>query len=196
MGLGVQGQASSWIRKSTPIGWGTASDRGLAGIASDAPSNYREWRATIGRGSEGDGLLIWGGVDQTGQIDLEPAFALEGPLSRPDDNGRFLAEGFGANGERVFSHRFTPDDLSHSDARMFSVIVPHDPLLSPRIHSITVSGPGSAMTMTDDHPPVAIIFNTGTGKVQAIRRNWQGDTPPGTRAIWSTGLPPRELIRR
>ena len=139
-------------------------------------------------------LLVWGSITDAG-LALEPALQLNGPASRPD-GGPYLAEGFGMDGERVFSHRFTPSAISHSDDRLFNVMIPYDPARSPHISSITVSGGGHVATLAEgSHAPVAVIFDKTTNRVTAIRRNWQGEVPTGARAVYSTGLPPGGIIR-
>jgi len=56
-------------------------------------------------------LMVTGGVDtQTARID--GSFAMTAAPSKSDAAGRFILEGFGANGKVLFSHRFTPFAVS------------------------------------------------------------------------------------
>ena len=153
--------------------------------------DYREFEEThvLGDGAAESVLLIWGGIDEAGQIDLDPAMLLNAPASGSDD-GPYLVEAFAETGERVFRHRFTPMAISHSDQRLFNVMIPYDPAESPSISSITVSGPGSTMTLTEgSQDAMAFVIDRSTDRITAIRRNWRGDVRTGTRVLYSTGVP-------
>ena len=140
-------------------------------------------------------LWLWGGTDELGQLSLNPALMLEGPSSTPDD-GPYLAHGIGENGEMVFEHRFTPYAVSHSETERFGIAIPYDPSSMPTIALITVTGPGVMATVSEDsHPAVAVVMDAATDRVISIWRDWSGQTPRGTRVIYSSGLPPREVIR-
>ena len=102
----------------------------------------------------------------------------------------YVAEGFDANGEVLFSHRFTPNSYEHLDAQSFALAIPYDVSTRPEISSITVSGPGSSMTITESSlGSVSILIDERTDRISAIRRNWTGWIPQGTRASYSAGIP-------
>ena len=134
-------------------------------------------------------LYVWGSIDEEGEIFLEPALLLEGPVSR-SVAGSYRVEGFGVNGERVFTHGFIPDVIADTDMESFSIAIPYDPNWDAAISSLTVWGPGGAKTITEgSQPPMAVVLNASTGRIEAIRRNWNGKIPVGTEVLYSTGIP-------
>ena len=141
-------------------------------------------------------LLVWGAVNEDGSLFLEPALPMDMPSSI-SDGGPYIAEGFGTDGELLFTHHFTPSAVSHIDTRLFTVAIPYDVASSPEVSSITVSGPGAAMTLTEgSESAIAVMLDDVTGRITAIRRNWNGEVPIGNRAIYSTGLPRIVIDRR
>lgn len=128
-------------------------------------------------------LVIWGSVRSDGEIILEPAVTLESSPSTEDEYGTHVAEGFDLNGDRAFTHRFSPLELDHYESSSFILSIPYD---GSALSSITVSGPGGTRTLTEgSHPPVAMIFENG--RLKSVRRNWT-DRLRGE-VVYSTGLP-------
>ena len=141
------------------------------------------FRDNIGfaRGPKEPVILLWGDIDNQR---FEPAFRLTTHSTPQNPNGRYLAEGFDSNGERVFAHRFEPSIIAEYGHRTFLLAIPDDG--TPTV-SVTVSGPGVAMTLTDGALPRMMIERDTQGRVRAIRRNYMG-TAIG-RSLISTGLP-------
>lgn len=135
-------------------------------------------------------IYLWGGIDEHGDLYVEPALLLDARPSLPDPTGTHLAEAFDASGQRIFAHRFTPGELSHIDARLFSLAISYSPATDPEIASLTVSGPGGAATLSPESQEPIAVFMNAADEVTAIRRNWRGETPPNVqRIIYSTGIP-------
>ena len=156
---------------------------------------YLEWRTSLVPPEPGPVLYLWGGVDANGKLDVNPVMFFEEGMASPDPPGEYVAEAFGANGERVFSHSFGTMAVSHSEVRHFGVAVPYDPSADPEIRSITISGPGDTWTVTEgSNPPLAMVFSE-RGVLTGIRRNSSGRAPEGTRVIYSSGLPRMERWR-
>ena len=61
-------------------------------------------------------ILLWGDMESQ---QFEPAFKLTAQATPEDRNGRYLAEGFGSNGEHVFAHRFEPSIIAEYGHRTF-----------------------------------------------------------------------------
>lgn len=153
-------------------------------------SDYSFGRALQHRINAGDGarqfdpesvLLLWGSVTDER---FEPAFVTVAPATPPDPEGRYLAEGFGDDGRRVFAHRFNPL-VASTGHEAFVLAVPVDPTAS--LASVTVSGPGIAMTLTDGSVPPMLIERDALGQIRAIRRDYAGPNPPSG-SLLSTGL--------
>ena len=151
-----------------------------------------EHRLRIGEsvGVTGPVLYVWGTVDASGKLELEPALLMDGQASVPDPHGTHLIEGFGPDGRVVFSHGFTPRRLDHADDRLFGVAVPYSAASAPQVHSVTVSGPGDATTLRDgSHAPLALIYDQG--RLVGVQREFDGRGRPSStaRRVISTGLP-------
>lgn len=142
-------------------------------------------------------LYVWGGVDGYGALQLEPAMLIEAPASVPDERGTHRVEGHGPSGEIVFSHRFTPNVVTHTAWQRFGVAIPYEPGQSPPLTAVSVSSPtGRAVLREGSHDPVALVFYPGTDRLMRVQRNWDGRMRPSDgRRIWSTGLP-EEATRR
>ena len=106
-------------------------------------------------------ILLWGSL--TERV-FEPAFRLMGRATREDREGLYLAEGFGPDGRRVFSHQFSPALTSHG-AEHFHIAVPVG--RDVEITSVTITGEGVMMHLFEGSvPPLRIEFDTagqGTG---------------------------------
>ena len=151
-------------------------------------SDYYLGRAFAFRGrtgrdvDEGPVLILWG--DLTTQT-FQPGFLTTAQPTPADPSGQYLAEGFGPDGERVFAHRFSSAVTAHDVGEHFIIAVPVSP--TQAIESVTVSGNGITMTLTDGSvEPLQIEFNR-RGEVIAFRRD---DVTPTRRnlSLISTGL--------
>ncbi len=78
----------------------------------------------------GEMLVVWGSV-RGGELALDPAFVLEGPVELPDTDGPYRVEGLGADGESMFSLSFTPTPRGGGGAGFAYCFLParvgHDP---------------------------------------------------------------------
>ena len=160
--------------------------------------DYRIWKTANLEpppASATDVLYIWGGIDEEGQIEMDPTFLLHGPVTTSKPEGDLLAEGFGPNGELVFSHQFSSLEISHSDFRGFAAAIPYDPSW-PEITAITVYGSGFSRTQSmDSQEPVAMEFDPATNALTRIRRNWDGRASGNAKLLYSTGLPEKVMRR-
>ena len=128
-------------------------------------------------------IVLWGDI---GDERFEPAFRLTARPTAEDPRGRYLAEGFGANGERVFTHRFEPSVMGEYNRQMFALAIPDD---GTPLASVTISGPGMAMTLIDGAVPPVMIEIDSQGRVRAIRRHDLDFVNYSSNRFISTGLP-------
>ena len=162
---------------------------GDGGINHDAdPAAYRG----LGRGEV---IVVWGAVWE-GRSMLEPAFVLDGPVVLPEADGPYRVEGLGAGGETRFSLSFSPTPLEHGGGS-FVFFVPYEPEWADNLDRMVLTGPGGEYTIArDGEPPMAVMTDRSTGRIQAIIRNWDGGPLPGEETADVTitrGIPARGL---
>ena len=149
-------------------------------------------------------LLLWGGVDSTGTLHLEPAFVVDAPPALPEAAGDHVIEGRSADGAVLFSLAFAMPRIADAGegAGGFAYVLPVRPEWEGRLASLTLTGPGGrdeAVTLdraTD--APMAIHRDRRTGEVRAILRGERalGGAPAGTEVLRSRGVPGPEAWRR
>ena len=147
-------------------------------------------------------LLIWGGINQSGEIDLAPAFVVDAAPSLPQGTGPYRLVGFDAEGSSLFTLDFAIDEISDSDGGgVFAFAVPVRPSWSDRLSRITFSGPeGTAEVTRDGNRTAALLLDRSTGEVRGILRDWPEEgistasarrvvPEPGLDVIVSPGIP-------
>ena len=136
-------------------------------------------------------LMLWGSASSE-EVQLEPAFLIEAVADVPGEAGPCRLEGFGPGGELRFAFGFTPNPVEHGGAH-FLFNVPYDPARDGALERVVLSGPGGEFALDPSStPPMAIIRDRATGRVRAIRREWEGAlaSPGGDVEIMvSDGLP-------
>ena len=126
----------------------------------------------------GEMLVVWGSV-RGGELALDPAFVLEGPVELPDTDGPYRVEGLGADGESMFSLSFTPTPRGGGGAG-FAYFVPYRPEWATTLDRIVLTGPEGQDTVTrGGEPEMAVLTDPSTGRIRAIVRNWDGSPLPG-----------------
>ena len=116
-------------------------------------------------------LLLWGGI-QEGNLRLEPAFAHDARLKLPEASGPYQMDGLDAEGRRLFSLAFTPDELDHGGLS-FLFAIPFEPEWTEDLDRITLTGPEGSTTLDrDTGGRAALIIDRASGRVRAISRGW------------------------
>ena len=140
-----------------------------------------------------DVLVVWGSVHD-GELQLDPAFVLDGPVELPRTDGPYRVEGLDAEGNSRFSLSFAPTPREHGGAG-FAFLVPYEADWADDLHRMVLTGPEGADIVTrDGGPEIAVLTDPSTGTIRAIVRNWDGGPLPGEeRAAVTTsrGIPPR-----
>ncbi|MDE2794930.1 MAG: Ig-like domain-containing protein [Gemmatimonadota bacterium] len=149
-------------------------------------------------------ILLWGGIDDAGAPFLEPAFVVDAPPSLPRPGGEYEITGRSEDGGTLFSLSFHMPDMADGGGRSsFAFALPAQPGWSGDLASITLFGPGGSVTLdADTDRPMAILRNSGTGRVIAILRDpahaepgrpggiaAARDAEPGLKALFSRGMP-------
>ena len=147
-------------------------------------------------------LLVWGGLDEFGEIMLEPAFVVDAVPYLPHESGPYRLVGVDTDGGTLFMLDFDIDVLTHSDrGGAFAFAVPIQQAWSGRLARITLSGPeGFAELTADDDRSATLLLDQSTGQVRGILREWpeRGKSvesmrrvlpEPGLETVISNGLP-------
>ena len=150
------------------------------------------------------GLLLWGGVNEDGELVLEPSFAVDAPASLPTLEGPYRIVGEDAGGSTVFNLRFGMAEIDHMEGGSFAFILPVRPDWPRRLSRITLSGPEGVVTVGDeDDRSAALLLDPADGRVRGILRDWPGAgtsvqaarrtvPEPGLEIVISRGVPDRD----
>ena len=96
-------------------------------------------------------------------------------MKLPEASGPYQLEGLDAEGGRLFSLSFTPDELDHGGSGFLSAI-PFQPEWTEDLDRITLTGPeGSTILDRDTSGRAASIINGASGLVRTIARDWSAD---------------------
>ena len=121
-------------------------------------------------------LLVWGGVDAAGAPFLNPAFVVDAPPTIPRSAGPYTLTGRTAAGDELFLIEFDTQQIADGDGgSTFVFAVPVSPGWADRLAAIEVSAPGGVATLDrTEGPSMALLRDTGTGRVRAILRDLAG----------------------
>lgn len=156
------------------------------------------------RGSSSN-FLVWGRIE-AGQLVLEPAFEVDAPVSLPSRPGPHSIEGFGAQGERLFSLAFEGNrvaDTDDPDDRVFAFVVPASMLRGGQLSRLQLASgarraerragsaamagatatritPGRTRLGWSPAAAGALVRNARTGQILAITRGAGVELPAST----------------
>ena len=166
--------------------------------------NYRETEPRLmaaATGISSKGLLVWGGVNQDGELELQPSFAVDAPPSVPASPGSYKLTGYSSEGFVLFTVDFGMVELGDSEGNVFAFVVPARLDWAERLYSITFSGPEGAVSIgRDSERGGALMLDRNTGIVRGILRDWllpssvaqrarPGLPEPGLEIVVSPGVP-------
>ena len=142
--------------------------------------------------STGKGLLIWGGVDESGDLVLQPSFAVDAAPSLPVNSGPYRLSGEATDGSTLFSLDFGMAELGDGEGNVFAFVVPVQPGWADRLGSISLTGPeGSVEIDREGDRTAALLIDRSTERVRGLLRNWldpAGVSPRGRRSLPEPGL--------
>ena len=121
-------------------------------------------------------LLLWGGVRDDGELRLEPIFEWDAPVRMPRAPGPYRLEGVDAQGGRLFSLSFAPDEVDHGGAG-FLFAVPAEEGWADELERVTLTGPEGSATLDRGADTGAIVTSRSTGRVLSIVRDWSAVRP-------------------
>ena len=166
-------------------------------------SETQRFAASIIRQEE-TSLLIWGGVNENGDLVLEPSFVVNAAPSFPRIQGSYRLTGESADGGTLFELDFGMVELGDGDGGAFAFVIPVQTDWQYRLTRISFSGPEGIVTLDrESNRTAAILMDRSTGRIRGLLRNWldpSGILPgvrrtlpePGLEITVSTGIPDSE----
>lgn len=118
-------------------------------------------------------LLLWGFVDESGQINLKPAFMVNAPVSLPAETGPYRLTGNSADGGTLFKLDFDMEKIADGEGGVFAFTVPMNADWLPGMELITLEGPeGTVSIDRSTGQPGALLLDRVTGRVRGILTDW------------------------
>ena len=149
-------------------------------------------------------LLIWGGLDEYGNLFLDPSFAVDAAASVNRIGGPYRISGMSEEGGNLFTLSLQMNEIACAEGAHFVIILPVESDWPGRLARITLTGPeGTTSIDSDGDRRIALMLDQNTGAVRGIFRNWLETwdtsltgrrlTPePGMEIIVSDGIPGRD----
>ncbi len=168
--------------------------------------NHRQNEASIfagfNRNNMGSrkGLLVWGRLNASGELTLEPAFVVDAAPVYPWEDGPYSLEGQRENGDVLFTLSFAMLEYDHIEGGAFAFVLPVNEEWAGSLDRITLYGPeGAAEINADGDRFFALMRDPVTGEVRGILRDWHAPTSsvagrrlppePGMEITVSSGIP-------
>ena len=124
-------------------------------------------------------MLLWGRVEASGELVLEPAFVVNTPPVLPQTSGPYRLTGEDADGSELFAFGFGMAASTGGDGgAAFAFALPVRPEWADELERITLSGPkgggdnGRRRASVRRHPT-----RPSTGRVRGILRDWPEPGP-------------------
>ena len=128
-----------------------------------------------------NGLLLWGGLDQAGELSLEPAFVVEASPVLPQEDGPYMLTGEREDGSVLFTLAFAISEYADAEGGSFAFILPVREDWSGSLDRISLTGPeGFDAIDGEGDQYVALMRDSVTGEVRGILRDWPDPTDPST----------------
>ena len=127
------------------------------------------------------GLLLWGGLDEAGELTLEPAFVVDAPIRLPEGDGPYTLTGESENGGDLFSLSFAISEYADAEGGSFAFILPVRETWPGNLRRITLSGPEGFAEIGGDEDGdryMALMRDGATGEVRGILRDWPDPNDP------------------
>ena len=123
------------------------------------------------------GLLLWGGLDETGELTLEPAFVVDAPIKLPEMEGPYTISGESENGSNLFFLSFDIPEYADAEGGSFAFVLPVRANWPGNLARVTLSGPGGFAEIggdggTEGGRHMALMRDEITGEVRGIFRDW------------------------
>ena len=126
-------------------------------------------------GSVTTSLLLWGGVNDTGELVLEPSFVIDAPASLPQVSGPYRLTGQDSFGGVLFSLAFDMAQIAdgHEHMKSFAFALPGYDAWGASLDAVIFTGPqGTVSINREGSQPMALLRDEVTGQVRGFLRDW------------------------
>ncbi len=150
---------------------------------------YRRSLETPGpgaRAASATNLLLWGEVNDLGEIVLHPAFAVDAPPVLPETGGPYRLTGEDETGNTLFALSFGTAEIADGNGSVFAFVLPVQADWLDRLQQVALYGPEGVRTLDrSGGPAAAIMLDRTTGAVRGILRDWpdQDGSPAFARRV-------------
>ncbi len=142
------------------------------------------------RAASATNLLLWGEVNDLGELILHPSFAVDAPPFLPESGGPYRLTGEDEAGNTLFALSFGTAEIADATGSVFAFVLPIRPDWPDRLHRIAFSGPEGVNTVDrSGGTAAAIMLDRTTGAVRGILRDWSdpGGSPSFARRVAPDG---------
>ena len=142
------------------------------------------------RAASATSLLLWGEVNDSGELFLHPAFPVDAPPVLPETGGPYRLAGEDGAGNTLFALSFGTAEIADGAGSVFAFVLPVQADWLDRLQQIALSGPEGVRTIDrSGGPAAAIMLDRTTGAVRGILRDWsdQGGSPTFARRVLPDG---------
>ena len=151
--------------------------------------------------SQARSLLLWGSLDEYGNLSLEPSFVVDAHPHLPQERGQYILTGKGTAGNTLFSLSFEMSKTDDGEGGSFAFTIPVRSNWSNELTQITLTGPEGSVEMNRDRErAAALLLDSATGTVRGILHDWPASGPntpdarrvslePGLEVVVSPGIP-------
>lgn len=136
-------------------------------------------------------LMVSGAIDAM-QARIEGAFAVTAKSNKSDPTGRFVVEGYSADGKALFAHRFSPFAVSdgREGAEAFVVGVPLAESIRDKVARVVVREVGGVRYDAKVRNATLAMSVAGDASLKSVR-----STTGAMRVQWSPAATPMVMIR-
>ncbi|MXW06095.1 MAG: hypothetical protein F4Z81_13675 [Gemmatimonadetes bacterium] len=142
------------------------------------------------RAASATNLLLWGEVNDLGEIVLHPAFAVDAPSVLPEAGGPYRLTGEDESGNTLFALSFGTAEVADGAGSVFAFVLPVRADWLDRLQLFSLSGPDGVTTLDrSGGPAAALMLDRMTGAVRGVLRDWPGqdDSPAFARRVQPDG---------
>ena len=116
-------------------------------------------------------LMVWGGVQPDGDLQLEPAFVLDAVPTRHVQPGPYRLTGRDGRGRTLFSYSLAMGSVDNGGAA-FALMIPVEPEWETTLDQIELVGPeGLSQVSREGATASVLLTDPGTGQIRGFLRH-------------------------
>ncbi|MDE2796034.1 MAG: M66 family metalloprotease [Gemmatimonadota bacterium] len=155
------GERTKWISgfyHSQALGWRLRDDGSQARQVDQRAARVRS-------------LMVWGGVQPDGELQLEPAFVLDAVPTHHIDPGPYRLTAHDDRGRELFSYSLGMGSLDHGGGAAFALMIPVQPEWETTLDRIKLVGPEGRTEVSREGATASILLtDPRTGQLRGFLR--------------------------